>query len=343
MSDSMPFIEASGSNYEIGCQLGEFSREALPAFLEHEKVRQDREAILADTRVLSRSLKAAADRYPKLMDELRGIADGAGLAFEDVFIFNWRPRPRHVGVAEGCTTVIVPKADRVLIGHNEDWFAGTNGVFLARLKTDDGALDCLAVCYHGFLAGLSGSINHAGLAQSLNTMIASDCGAGVPLTLIDRAALEATSIDDAVTLVSQPGRSDSENFNFAQRTEAVYVETSGQEAEVVRVTSPTAHTNHILSDRLRPLEASPRTESSRARHARATRLLADLDDPGPDDIRAILSDHDGDPLAICRHGREDACDDYCDTLATVIIDTADFALDVCFGPPCRSEFRRFML
>jgi len=340
MTETMPFVEFSGSDYEIGRQLGEFSKDRLPRFMRAERVVAEREKILGRPRILSESLRAASDRYPRHIQEMSGIAAGAGVSLSDIFVFNWRPRPRTE--AEGCTTLIVPTADRVLVAHNEDWFSGTNDIFLARLHYDSG-LEFLGVCYHGFLPGLSASINGAGLVQALNTLISSDGGAGVPLAFIDRAALDATSIDEAVAVVTQSGRADSEDFVFAQGARAVYVETSARDFEVVEVTAPTVHTNHFLVERLKVLEATERPGSTQARHARATAMLAALANPGPDDLRAILSSHEDVPLGICRHGREPDCDDYCDTLGTILIDTADGSLEVCYGPPCRSAFRRFSL
>lgn len=342
LGEPIPYVEAGGTNYEVGLVLGEFSRDRLPAFLHHPKIEEERARVLAEPRVLSDSLRAAGRRYPRLMDELRGIADGAGQKLQDLFIFNWRPRVRHAPAAEGCTTLIAPKADRVLMAHNEDWPTGTNDVFLARLRYDGGA-DVLAVCYHGYLPGLSASINQYGLVQALNNVVTRDCGAGVPLTLINRASLEAASIDEAIAVVSQTGRADSENFNFAQGAHAVYVETTAADFEVVQVTAPAVHTNHLLVERLKPLDASPRMASSLSRYARATALLAAVADPTPADLRAILSSHEDTPWWICRHAKEPGCEDYSDTLATILIDTTDRALEVGYGPPCRAVFRRWTL
>ena len=348
----VPFVEFAGSNFEIGRLLGEYSRERLREFMQVPRVVQERERFLARPDILSRSLRASADRYPQYLDEMRGIAEGVGLRLEDIFIYNWRPRPRTLEgdaregadapSAEGCTTLIVPRGERVLLAHNEDWYAGTNDIFVARLRYESG-LDFLGVCYHGFLPGLSASINQWGLVQALNSLTSSDGRAGVPLALIYRASLEAATIDEAVAVVTQAGRADSENFDFAQGPRAVFVETSAADFELVEVSKPTVHTNHFLVERLKPLEASERLESTLARHARATALLADLENPGPDDLRAILSSHEDWPTSICRHGSEPDCEDHCDTLGAIIADTAERTLEVCYGPPCRSKFKRFTL
>jgi hypothetical protein len=372
MATDIPFIEASGTNYEVGLKLGEFSKAILPRFIDAPKVAADAEKIRKDPRTLSASLKAAADRYPKYMDELRGIADGAGRSFHDLFIFNWRPRPRRsdppasIGPSpptfglqpEGCTTLIAPTADGVLLAHNEDWYTGANDVFLARLHYESG-FDGIAVCYHGFLPGLSASLNQFGLVQALNNVIASDCGAGVPLALIDRAAMDASSIDEALKIVTQPGRADSENFNFAQGLRAVIAETSGKDFVITEVTQPMAHTNHFVTDKLRPLEASERLDSTHHRLARANQMLAALASPTADDLKAILSSHEDAPWCICRHqSRQQTATgaeienpkskiqhpvDYGVTLATAIIDTAARTFDVAIGNPCTATFHRLVL
>ena len=381
MGDRIPFLEASGTTYEVGLKLGEFSQAVLGRFIDSPAAVADREKIKAEPRILSRSLRAAADRYPQYMDEMRGIADGAGRSLQDIFIFNWRPRPRGAARSdrsdssdrsdasahrESCTTLIVPAEYGVLLAHNEDWFTGANDVFLARLRYE-GGFDGIAICYHGFLPGLSASLNQYGLAQSLNNLISSDCGAGVALALIDRAALDATSVDEAIKIVTQAGRADSENFNFAQRRRAVYVELSARDFALVEVTKPAAHTNHYVAERMLALEANPRLDSTRHRLARATAMLAAKTVPGtvlgPENLKAILSSHEDAPWCICRHlrrggaeaaagsdqsDRSDRSDapgprDYGVTLATAVIDTAARTFDVCIGNPCTAPFRQFTL
>lgn len=340
MAGSIPYIEISGSNYEVGKQLGKYSKDMLPRFLNSETIRKDREEKLRQPEILKASLEIARQRYPQFIEEMQGIADGAGLTFETIFAFNWRPRPRQG--QRGCTTLIVPKEDRVLIAHNEDWRTRTNDIFMARLRYKNG-LDCLVVCYHGFLPGVSGSVNQAGVVQTLNALISSDGGPGLPMMFVHRAALEATSIEEAINIVIQPARADSENFNFAQGTRAVYAETSATDFEIVEVKTPTVHTNHFLEEKLKPFEASSRLESTHARYQRATKMLDTIDDPTPDDLKKILSSHEDTPWCICRHGSEADCQDYCDTLGSMVIDTKDRSIDYCQGPPCRGNFERFTL
>jgi hypothetical protein len=161
----------------------------------------------------------------------------------------------------------------------------------------------------------------------------------LPQNFIDRAALEATSIDEAVRIVTQPDRADSGNFNFAQGARAVIVETTGADFEVIEVDRPAVHTNHLLAERLKRFEASPRLQSSHARYDRATQELRRLADPEPGDLRAILSSHADAPWCICRHDRRDLAE----TLATAIVSTATGTMDLSLGPPCQSTAQRFNL
>jgi len=65
-----------------------------------------------------------------------------------------------------------------------------------------------------------------------------------------------------------------------------------------------AHTNHYVSERMRPYEGDPDyAVRSDVRFCRARDLLADQE-PGsvtPEVLRGILSDHENQPNEVCRH------------------------------------------
>ena len=67
-------------------------------------------------------------------EELRGLADGLDLPFDDVFAWNcrgdlWAMAP------EGCTTVQIPGRDRRIVAQNEDGLPGFAGrCFMVRIE-----------------------------------------------------------------------------------------------------------------------------------------------------------------------------------------------------------------
>ena len=118
---NLPTLTAYGDAHAIGRALGEASAAALrnvvPAI--------DRfQALVREWRGTERlrALEAAARAaWPRYVREIEGIADGAGVAFETVFLWNCRGDLPESGAggrrasAAGCTTVAVPRRDGHLL------------------------------------------------------------------------------------------------------------------------------------------------------------------------------------------------------------------------------------
>ena len=140
---------------------------------------------------------------PAYVEEMRGIADGAGVSFAGVMLMNARTemvaaarkQQAHQHFPDGCTAAFAlpeASADGVLLhGQNWDWRAecAETGVVL-RIRRDDGP-DILTFTEAGGLA--RSGLNSAGIGLTANAL---ECdrdyqrGAGVPLPFIRRKVLE---------------------------------------------------------------------------------------------------------------------------------------------------------
>ena len=148
---------------------------------------------------------------PAYVEEMRGIAEGAGEPFAAVMLMNARTEmvaaARRQKAAQhfpdGCTAALAlpeASADGVLLhGQNWDWRAecAETGVVL-RIRRDDGP-DILTFTEAGGLA--RSGLNSAGIGLTANAL---ECdrdyqrGPGVPLPFIRRKVLEAAHLAQAV-------------------------------------------------------------------------------------------------------------------------------------------------
>src|SRR5690349_19222578 len=119
---ALGFIEISGSPREAGEALGRFGAHAAHAYVLKTRAWQ---TIMqwrgSDTSETMAGLLQA--RFPRVWDELEGLALGLRLPFEHVFLWNchgdlWAMSP------DGCTTVQLPGADARPISHNKDGLPG---------------------------------------------------------------------------------------------------------------------------------------------------------------------------------------------------------------------------
>ena len=125
MTDTYPLIRVSGAPYEMGVQHGEQARDRVRNFVEMilSDVVKDgvtREDVMGRTAAFRPLFDASV---PDLMDEVRGLADGAGLTNEEALLLQIRGEIGQV-CQEACTTFAISGAGtadgRILIGQNSD-------------------------------------------------------------------------------------------------------------------------------------------------------------------------------------------------------------------------------
>ena len=89
-----PLIEVSGTHLEMGCQIGESAREQVQHSVANARILIDAaynslELTWQGAQNQSRKyLPFAEERYPQYVDEMRGIAEGSNVSFEDIVTLN---------------------------------------------------------------------------------------------------------------------------------------------------------------------------------------------------------------------------------------------------------------
>ncbi len=266
-------------------------------------------------------LEAAARRYfPELLREIEGIADGAGVAFHEAFLWNCRgdfPDPDREQ-EDACTTILLPAIDgrAAVIGHNEDGApAFADHGFLARIEPETG-IPFTAFCYPGMIPGHAFGVNDAGLIQTINHIRPHDLTDGIPRQVITRAVLTCRDLAGALALLRRRDRAAGFHHNLGEASSGrlLSVEAPASGCAVVEIDAPSAHANHLIRRDFSDL-AQTVTPSSGARQARAEEMLA-AGVAADGDPLPILFDRSRDDLPILCRGESDASDSY--TLATVV-------------------------
>ena len=333
-------LAASGDAYAVGRALGEASasalREVVPAIGRFQ-------ALMREWRGTDRlhSLESAARAvWPRYVREIEGIADGAGVAFDTVFLWNCRGDlpvggdSAHRAQAAGGTTLMMPApaptlapargARLGLIAHNEDDDPMLHGhCRIVDVRPDDGP-GFVSFCSPGLLPGHAFAVNRAGLVQTVDDVGAEDQALGVPRHLVSRAVLDCERLDAAVATIRDTPRAGGfhHGLGCAGDRRILSIEAPAGGCAVVAVSAPRVHAGHLLDERLAhvPRAFDP---SSRSRQARAEALVAggavDEDDP-----LCLLGDV-GESLPI--HRREKDVGDPGFTLATVVFRIAEDGVD----------------
>ena len=315
----MDSVRLCGDPYRIGRGLGEKAAPVVRDVVFNTAQFVGLKRWLGGDR-LARLEAAARRHFPEFLREIEGIADGAGVAFQEAFLWNCRgdfPDPARE-LEDACTTVLLPGADGgpAVIGHNEDGapeFAGHG--LLARVEPE-GGLPFTAFCYPGMLPGHAFGVNDAGLVQTINHIRPHDLTDGIPRQVITRAVLACRDLDEALALLRRKDRAAGfhHNLGAAASGRLLSVEAPASGCAVVEIDAPSAHANHLIRREFSGL-AQTVTPSSGARQERAEALLA-AGVAADGDPLPILFDRARDDLPILCRGEFESSDSY--TLATVV-------------------------
>jgi isopenicillin-N N-acyltransferase-like protein len=344
----IPLIETGGTPYATGLDVGRAARDQIQTAAASTRADFARSH---DERVVDRIgayLDATERLAPEIVDELRGMSDGSGIPFAELFVMNATAElNQEVGRFEECTVAGITQAGTadgsVFIAHNEDATAGwADLTYLIRAEPDD-APAFVAFTYAGLL--LHQGVNAAGLASVGNALYARDAHPGIPKLFLYRRAIAQRTIEDAIRVVTDPHRAFGNNHLLANAEGDLYdVEVSGCDWALHHAgNSFLVHANHFVSPDLAHLDQHEDLLNSRLRQKRVERLVdAAWGTITPASLRAIMSDHANYPKSVCKHHTPDS-DLIYGTIGSVVVDVAGRTLWACSGNPCRAEWREVRL
>lgn len=353
MSDGFPLFEARGTHRELGRQHGEQVRDRLRGFLDYLAGWLKLSGAELRRRAL-RFLPLFEEQAPHLVEEVRGLAEGAGVDLADALAVQIRGELGQLP-GEACTTFVVAArgtANRqVLIGQNSDVEPDLDAfAYVLRLEPAD--KPHLLMWTFGGQLGYHG-LNAAGVAHFANSL-----GGGpawrfaLPHYPVKRMMLECQTLDDVLALLRRVPVCSNGNY--------VLCDGQGNIADVEltsegfsRIEDEGAgflvHSNHFTcgpyrsaaSDRASVPDSFPRLERMQAL------VAAKFGGITVADLQGILGDHAGEPTSICRHphGGPDhssvsarGC-----TVASLIAEPQAGRLHVSRGNPCQTKYATYSL
>lgn len=293
------------------------------------------------------------------LEELSGIAEGAGTDLTDILAINVRTEIMYSAKARDaraaffggeCTSfALAPQSgsDRpVVIGQNWDWLphAFETVVVLEAVREDGPSF--VTVVEAGLAA--KAGMNSAGLGLATNALAtAADVGEpGVPYHVLLRAIFDCATVTEALTTLQRARRSSSANFLLAHEDgSALDVEAAPGDHSRLFVSPAAAgvhlHTNHFVSPRFDGEDVSLFAMPDSAVRLERARAQLGNNTPSAEEMRALLGDHAGYPDAICCHPRpEYPPAEQGATVASLVMELASRTMWLADGPPCSTPFRR---
>ncbi len=343
----IPVIEVKGEARERGRQQGEGAREQIRSMINAYRffcTESDDNRWTKASEMANRYLPHALSFFPDMIEELKGISEGAVVSFDDVWLLNcWEEVFSDFRIAS-CSNLAVGSNqtgnNHVLLAHNEDWLSvDSNHIYILRTQPLDSPA-FISVSYGALLANIG--FNEHGIGVAINSVYHQDFNISVPRIVYSRAVLSARTIDEAVNSCIFENRSGGYNFTLAGAEGDLYcVECSAAEYELISGDKGwIAHTNHYQSANLQKLEKPGAYNGSHERLKRIKNLLLQrLGKVNIEDLQLILRDHENWPDSICSHDdQNEPVWERSQTIVSIIVDLTDQKIMVAAGPPCVNEY-----
>ncbi|CAB3878638.1 C45 family autoproteolytic acyltransferase/hydolase [Achromobacter anxifer] len=319
---------------------------------------------MARTQLINSFAREIENFAPHYLEEMRGIAAGADVPFEDIVMVNARTeviakaraekkKAAELEPGDGCTgALILPTRSangRLIHGQNWDWRAEcAETAIVLRVRNDNGP-DILTFVEAGGLA--RSGLNSAGVSITAN-YLESDRDfrqLGVPLSLIRRKVLEQEHFALAIKAVATTPKSCSNNIMIGMAAGfGVDYECTTDEAFPIYPGSDDliVHANHWVSEvalgKLRDTGRASTPESA-YRDWRVRRLLNEASKLTREDLKRALFDDFGTPYSVCRPPRPGSHDNLSATVAMVIMEPAAGLMEVAPLPALNRTFTRYSL
>jgi isopenicillin-N N-acyltransferase like protein len=355
-SDPPPFIKVSGSHREIGRQIGEACAQQVRHSIENARNLIDGTYNVLELTWNGALIQArkyvpfAEERYPKYVEEMIGIAEGAGVTFDDISVLHAMEAVTMDALhLTKCTSMAVNGArtsdEHVLVAHNEDWLPeDEEDVYIVHVSPDDEP-PFLAMTYGGLIPNIG--FNAYGIAQCCDSVYPSDSRMGIPRLIVSRAVLGARRISSAIWRCLIPRRAAGYNHLIAHESGEIYnIEVSARSFGIEYAENDfLVHTNHYVTSQMQAIESEPdELIGTRVRYFRAQRLLKQTQKHTVRTLQEIQRDHINFPGSICSHS--DTANDPLDrekTINALVMDLTSRVMHIAWGNPCANHYHMFYL
>jgi hypothetical protein len=264
------FEITANTTWELGLRKGELFGNLLRDTLAEEK--QDRRWDDKLKRAL-KYLAPTAKLFPELIEEYQGYAQGASVAFEDVWTLELDEELLQER-QDKCTTIV--SHDGYLVSHNEDWSPDAQDAICILRRTVAG-LTVFELYYLNGLGGNAMSINSHGIVHSINSLVHTDHRVGVPKKVFARLFSDTNSPDETYKLLETTPRASGYHHTLVDGTGKIWsIESSAARQVLTNPKAPFTHTNHYLAAPLKSIEGNDERWGTRHRHALASAKAAEL-------------------------------------------------------------------
>lgn len=233
------YFEVKGSDYEMGFQIGKYFKDYL-----NKKIKEFDEKVNIAKKEISYLKEKIETKYPNLLQEIYGRADGAQVSRESLLLMFF---PEVYKKIDGCTTVIFKKENSILFAHNED---NNNFDFenTALIRYNYGDRFVISYTVAERLSGSAFSYNSYNLAFSCNYIFSDNLNLNnLSRYIVVRDIINSKSIEEVIEKLKSTDVASPFSLNVVdlKNKEAINIEKDTHNMYLSRVIDKYARSNHF--------------------------------------------------------------------------------------------------
>jgi isopenicillin-N N-acyltransferase like protein len=349
-----------GSAKEIGKQHGIHGKDQVmrsletyeKLFYEYQKLtwKQAREAAL-------QHLEAIEKLDLQLVEEMEGLAEGAGVEFEDILALNARSEIalanyQGTSFSDGCTAIAItsPLIEETIIGQNWDWKAQQkNSLLLVEIHKPSRPI--VKIVTEGGIIGKIG-LNSSGIGICFNALLTNKKSNKIPIHIGLRSVLDSYTLPEAISKIKGGNIAAAASFLIGSDDQkgngmAVNIEVSPFGIDMVGENDgKLVHTNHIISESLKKNLKDMNEfifEDSMLRKKRAEQLInkkiTNKEPLNMDAFKEWFTDQFNAPNSINHFENEQAPEHRrMETVFSIIMNLTKRKMLLCVGKPSESFY-----
>ncbi len=344
---SVKQIRLVGTPYERGFYYGRECRDEIKISLDsYRRLFMKEKGFTWEQarKIAGRFLPCIRGRYDAYLEEMKGIADGAGAEFDEILALNCRTEIMYGSVGKGknapdeCTafSAVAPAArkDTVLAGQTWDYtVAQREALVIVRLPREGEIPARIFFLEAGMIGGIG--VNAAGISLTLNALDTAGEDLGVPLRIRMRAVLDCSNINDAYVQAAQTPIPFASNLIITYKdgvSVSLELDPSGCDV-ILPEDGLLVHTNHYYGPRMVLNHWHSDRISTYFRLQTLKQNLKSKKDLTAEDIEGFFRDHRGYPVCVCAH---------CDPRLSGTDHLDDFQTNFAFVAELKSGLVRFV-
>lgn len=356
----IPVIFVSGKPYDLGYEHGSQTKDAIRQNFHFYLNFWNRLTNMGKGQILKhvgKFIPYIEKLDYELIEELKGVAEGSGMQFEEIVALNIRYELNYAFMSstftgtlpEECTAfALTPEATKdkhTFVGQNWDYKPQTKN-FCIILQINQNNKPNIIMHTEAGIIGHKGGFNSEGIGICLNGIRCErdKFQPGVPVTFKIRSILNSKSLPECLRILMAFEGPNSVNMVIAHREgEAIDVECTPDNEFFIHPNSGIlTHSNHFLSPKFLAKDTMKSIlPDSVIRNDRVFRLfMARRGNLQFDKIKEVLMDHFGHPDSICRH-RDERVQSYeqWETLSSIIINLTEAIMFYTGGTPCSNTYK----